>query len=144
MLDGGAPFYGTFEASDGKWVAIGAIEEPFWQELIAKLELEDEVLKKRMDRDYWDEIRALIAVKIAQHPQAHWNAIFEGSDACYAPVLTMDEASDHPHNAARGVFGKQHGVVQPAPAPRFDGAQPEVPETDMSAQDYGSVLKDWS
>ena len=144
LLDGGAPFYGTFETSDAKWVAIGAIEEPFWRELVSKLELNDDVLAKRMDRNYWGEIRSLIAAKIMQNPQAHWNNAFEGSDACYAPVLTMDHAPNHPHNAKRGVFGEQHGVVQPAPAPRFDGVQPDVPETDMSVQNYEDILAEWS
>ena len=144
LLDGGAPFYGTFETSDGNWVAIGAIEEPFWQELIAKLQLAGDVLMHRMDRTYWPQIRGLIASVISANTQAHWNDVFDGSDACYAPILSMDDAIDHPHNSARGVFQNIDGVVQPAPAPRYNGEAPNVPLTDMTAVDYDVALASWS
>ena len=144
LLDGGAPFYGTFETSDSKWVAIGAIEEPFWQELIAKLELKGEVLKHRMDSTYWPQIKALIAGKISAETQAHWNDIFEGSDACYAPVLSMDDAIDHPHNVARGVLQNIDGVVQAAPAPRYNGEAPSIPITDMRTVAHSDALASWS
>ena len=144
LLDGGAPFYGTFETSDSKWVAIGAIEEPFWQELIAKLELTGNVLKHRMDSTYWPQLKSLIADKIAKETQAHWINLFEGSDACFAPILSMDEAIDHPHNKARGVLQNVGGVVQPAPAPRYDGEAASVPSTDMTAHKYNDLLQDWS
>ncbi len=143
LLDGGAPFYGTFETSDGKWAAIGAIEEPFWQELIAKLQLVGDVLKHRMDRTYWPQIRGLIAGAISTNTQAHWNGVFDGSDACYAPILSMDDAINHPHNMARGVLQNIDGVVQPAPAPRYDGETPSVPFTDMTAVDYDAALASW-
>jgi len=144
LLDGGAPFYGTYQTSDGEWLAVGAIEEPFWQELIAKLELDDPILAKRMDSAHWPEVRKLIEAKIAGETRAHWTSFFDGSDACVAPILSMDEAPDHPHNAARKVFAESNGVLQPTPAPRFDGEVPEIPETDMTAQDYDAVLAEWS
>ena len=144
LLDGGAPFYGTYRTADGKWVGIGAIEEPFWQELIAKLELDQPVLSKRYNNTYWPQISALIGEKIATKTRDEWDAVFEGSDACYAPVLSMDEVMTHPHNAERGTFGDSAGVVQPAPAPRFDGVDTSIPETDMTACDYDAILKEWS
>ncbi len=143
LLDGGAPFYGTFKTSDGKWVAIGAIEEPFWQELVAKLELTGDVLKHRMDRTYWPQIKALIKGIIAGQSQDHWSEVFDGSDACFAPILSMDEAIDHRHNKARGVFQNIDSVVQPAPAPRYNGEAPDVPLTDMRAVNYSDALSSW-
>jgi len=143
LLDGGAPFYGTYETADKEWVAIGSIEEPFWQELIEKLQLDSPDLIHRYDRAYWPQLRKHIEEKIASHDQAHWNKVFEGSDACYAPVLSMDDAPSHAHISARGVFGSQHDVMQPAPAPRYDGIQPSIPKTDMSAKNYDEVLAGW-
>lgn len=153
LLDGGAPFYGTYATSDGQWIALGAIEEPFWQELLQKLELDAPVLEKRMLRDHWGEIRQLIADKIAARPRSHWEQVFDGSDACFAPILSMEEAPDHPHNAARGVFQTVDGVVQPAPAPRYTGGGEDgsgasgalpVRPTDTEAVDYNDVLESWS
>ncbi len=144
MLDGGAPFYGTFETSDKKWVALGPIEEVFWTQLVAKLELDAPVLAKRMDRTHWTQIRALIEERIKGETQAHWSRVFEGSDACFAPVLSMDEATSHPHNAARRTFQEVDGVMQPAPAPRFDGTIPKAPRTDMSPVDAATVLEGWT
>ncbi|CAG0910746.1 unnamed protein product, partial [Cyprideis torosa] len=144
LLDGGAPFYGTYKTSDEKWVAVGAIEEPFWQALIQALELDAEVLKHRMDRTYWPQITALIGEKIASETLGHWEARFEDFDACFAPVLSMDQVADHPHSAERRVFQLVDGVTQPAPAPRFNGMVPDVAPTDVTAVGYQSVLSGWS
>lgn len=144
LLDGGAPFYGTYATSDGKWVALGAIEEPFWTQLLDCLDLHCDLMSNRMNSQYWPEISQLIADKIVQHPRHHWEAVFEGTDACFAPILTMDEAPEHPHNAARGVFQNVGGVVQPAPAPRYNGIAPAVPATVTEAMDYEAVLESWS
>ncbi|NKB52855.1 MAG: CoA transferase [Rhizobiaceae bacterium] len=143
LLDGGAPFYGTYPTSDGRWIALGAIEEPFWQQLIDCLELNSDFMNRRMDPQNWPEIRQLIADKIALHPRQHWEAVFEGTDACFAPILTMEEAPEHPHNLARGVFQSVGGVMQPAPAPRFDGKAADVPASDTKAVDYDAVLESW-
>ena len=144
LLDGGAPFYGVFKTSDNKWISIGSIEEPFWQELITLLQLKGAVLAHRMEPTYWPQIRALIEEKIRGETRKYWMQIFEETDVCFAPVLTMEEAPSHPHNVARGVFQTIDGVVQPAPAPRFDGETPVAPKTNMSAVDYADVLEDWS
>ncbi len=144
LLDGGAPFYGTYETSDDGWMAVGAVEEPFWQEFLALMNLDGSVLGQRMDSTAWAEIHDLIKKTFLKETREHWTHVFEGSDACVAPVLTMDEAASHPHNEARNVFQNIEGVVQPAPAPRFDGASPVAAKTDTSPVDYLSVLEDWS
>jgi alpha-methylacyl-CoA racemase len=144
MLDGGAPFYGTYRTSDDKWVALGAIEEPFWQQLGDLLELDEATKNKRMDRQYWPQIKRLIAEKIASRTRQHWEEVFEGSDACFAPILSMEDAPNHPHNINRSVFRQVEGIMQPAPAPRYDGMAATIRPTDMSPVDYGSVLADWN
>ena len=144
LLDGGAPFYGTYPTADGKWVALGAIEEPFWQQLLDCLELNSDFMTGRMKSEHWPEIRQLIADKIAAHPRSHWETVFEGSDACFAPILTMDEAPEHPHNVARGVFQSVDGVMQPAPAPRYNGQAASIRRTDTSTVDITAVLESWS
>ena len=144
LLDGGAPFYGTYETSDGEWIALGAIEEPFWQELVQKLELTSDLVARRYDKTCWSELRSEIAARVRSQTRDHWTGVFEGSDACFAPILTMAEAPGHPHNLARGVFEDVDGVTQPAPAPRFDGVPPATPKTDTSAHDYDDILESWS
>ncbi len=144
FLDGGAPFYGTFETRDGRWIALGAIEEPFWRELIDTLSLKGDVLVHRHNRIYWPQIKTLIGEKIKAKSMHEWVDIFAGSDACFAPVLTMDEAPDHPHNAAREVFQNVDGVVQPAPAPRFDGVVPMAQAVIGEPVDYEIVLEEWN
>ncbi len=114
LLDGGAPFYGTYKTSDDKWIAIGSIEEPFWNELCSLLELEGDILEKRMNPGTWSEIKQLIMVKIAEKTQAEWTKIFENTDACVAPVLSMDDVTSHPHNAARQIFQNVDNILQPA------------------------------
>lgn len=144
LLDGGAPFYGTYQTADHKWIALGAIEEPFWRELIERLQLDEETVRDRMDRNNWAHIRKCIAERIATGTREHWEAVFDGSDACFAPVLSMDEAPDHPHNRKRGTFGQSGGVIQPAPAPRYDGKVTNIPETDLTTMNYEEVLGSWS
>ena len=144
LLDGGAPFYKVYETSDNKWISLGSIEQPFWVELVDLLQLEGSVITHRMERTYWPQITALIAEKIISKSRDHWEQLFAGTDVCFAPVLTMEEAPDHPHNVARGVYQEVDGVVQPAPAPRYNGEAPIVPKTDMRAVDYMQVLKQWS
>ncbi len=143
LLDGGAPFYGTYQTSDRKWVAIGSIEQPFWLELCTLLGLEGDILKKRMEPSNWLEIKAMVAARIAEKTRNEWVEIFAGSDACFAPVLSMDEVNDHPHTRGRQVFQKVDDILQPAPAPRFDGKMPKVAPVDTTPVDIGEVLKNW-
>jgi alpha-methylacyl-CoA racemase len=120
VLDGGAPFYDTYETADGQHMAVGALEPKFYDELLTRLGLASAGLPGQYDRSGWPALRARLAREFADRTQAELVELFEGSDACVAPVLSPGDAPAHPHNAARGTFIKVGGVIQPAPAPRFD------------------------
>jgi alpha-methylacyl-CoA racemase len=145
VLDTGAPWYNTYQTKDGKWLAVGAIEKRFYEEFVERLGLKLSDLPKQHDRKGWPDLHRLFARTIAGKTRDEWERIFEGSDACVAPILSLGEVADHPHNAARGTFAKRDGVLQPAPAPRFSrtvpemGAPPRVPgaDTDAVLQDFG-------
>lgn len=143
-LDGGAPWYDTHATSDGGAMAVGAIEGRFYAELIDKLGLTGADLPKQHDRARWPELRARLAGVFATRSRAEWEAVFAGSDACVAPVLSITEAHRHPHNSARDVFIERGGVAQPAPAPRFSRtvAVAGQPATAVGA-DTEAVLADW-
>jgi alpha-methylacyl-CoA racemase len=111
LLDTGAPFYDTYQCADGQWVAVGALEPQFFAVLKEKLGLSS----SKHDPGLREELR----VTFQRHPRCHWDALLEGSDACYAPILSFSEAPLHPHNAARGTFTDIRGYAEPAPAPRF-------------------------
>jgi alpha-methylacyl-CoA racemase len=119
VLDGAAPFYDTYETADGQYVAVGALEPKFYDELLTRLGLESAGLPAQYDRSGWPVLRAWLAQAFAERTQAELVELFEGSDACVAPVLSPGDAPAHPHNAARGTFIEVGGVIQPAPAPRF-------------------------
>ena len=119
LLDGGAPFYGTYACADGKFLAVGPIEPQFFAIFIQGLGLDEADFAQRGVAAAWPGLRARIAAALLTRRRDEWATVFEGSDACVAPVLTMDEAPGHPHNVARGTFLTIDGVVQPAPAPRF-------------------------
>ena len=118
LLDGGAPFYDTYECADGRWIAVAPIERKFYAELLAGLGLPD--LGDQYDRASWPAIRAALNERIRTRDRDEWAAVFAGTDACVAPVLTFTEALTHPHAVARQAFVTLEGVQQPAPAPRFD------------------------
>jgi alpha-methylacyl-CoA racemase len=120
VLDSGAPYYNTYETKDGRYVAIGSIEAKFYADLLGRLGLaKDDALPKQNDRARWPELSKRFAVIFKTKTRDEWCTAFEGSDACFAPVLTFSEARAHPHNVARGAFVEVAGVPQPAPAPRF-------------------------
>jgi alpha-methylacyl-CoA racemase len=127
LLDTGAHFYETYETADGKHVAIGAIEPQFYTELLQRIGLAGEPLPQQMDRARWPELKQRLAARFKEKTRAEWCALLEGSDACFAPVLSMSEALDHPHMRARATFTEVGGVAQPAPAPRFSRSTPEAP-----------------
>jgi alpha-methylacyl-CoA racemase len=125
LLDSGAPFYDVYETADGRYMAVGALEPQFFArfvELLFAPEGPPADLPAQHDRARWPDLRARFAGRFASRPQADWTKVFEGTDACVAPVLSMTEAPRHPHLAARGTYAEVDGVVQPAPAPRFSGA----------------------
>jgi alpha-methylacyl-CoA racemase len=129
LLDGGAPFYDVYECADGGYVAVGALEPQFYAALLDGLGLPAEDWPQ-FDLARWPALRAALADVFAAADRDHWAAVFEGGDACVAPVLRLDEAPDHHHLAARGTFVEVDGVVQPAPAPRFSRtatARPTAP-----------------
>jgi len=126
LLDGAAPFYGTYRTADGGHVAVGALEPQFFSELLAGLDLTAEEVGAQNEREKWPEMRRVFAERFAQRTRDEWAALFQGTDACVAPVLSMSEAPDHPHNIERETFVDVDGVVQPAPAPRFSATPPEI------------------
>lgn len=121
LLDGGAPFYDTYLCSDGRYVAVGALEESFYDELLHGLGLDGraELSENRLDSRNWPTIRAAFEEAFATRSRDDWCQLFEATDACVTPVLSMSDAAAHPQNAARGVFVDAHGVRLPGPAPRF-------------------------
>jgi alpha-methylacyl-CoA racemase len=120
LLDGGAPFYDSYQTADGRWVSLAPLEPKFFARLVAALGLDPDYAVRQYDRRRWPELRQAIAAAVRLRSRAEWCALLEGSDACFAPVLDFDEAPAHPHAQARGAFVRVDGVVQPAPAPRFD------------------------
>jgi alpha-methylacyl-CoA racemase len=118
LLDGGAPYYDIYETADGKHMSVGALEPQFYEAFVDLLGIRESA-PDRYDFDRTDELRAVIAARFGEKTQAEWSAIFDGTDACVAPILPMSEAVDHPHIKERGVFVEHDGLVQPAPAPRF-------------------------
>jgi alpha-methylacyl-CoA racemase len=126
LLDTGAHFYDVYATADGKHVAVGAIEPQFYAELLARLGLQNEKLPPQMERASWPAMRERLAAIFATKTRDEWSAVFEGSDACVAPVLSMREAAAHPHMHARGTLVEADGVLQPAPAPRFSRTPPAL------------------
>ncbi|MEU2116236.1 CaiB/BaiF CoA-transferase family protein [Streptomyces sp. NPDC016459] len=144
LLDGGCPFYGVYETSDGGHMAVGALEEQFYAEFVRLLGIED-VAPARRDLARWPELREAVADRFRSRTREEWTAVFDGSDACVAPVLSLREAPAHPHLAARATFTEHGGIAQPAPAPRFSVTPgtlrtgPALPGADTAA-----VARDWA
>lgn len=144
LLDGGAPFYDVYETADGRHLAIGALEPRFYDELVTLLGIA-ETVPDRNDPANHDELRRVLTEAVAARSQAEWVEVFDGSDACVAPVIPLSEAFTHPHLAARGTFVDRGGVVQPAPAPRFSrtGASLTTPPPARAGQDTRDALAAW-
>lgn len=119
LLDGAAPFYGTYACACGGFVAVGPIEPAFFEEMLRRMGLDPAEFPARMEPANWPAQRARLAAAFRARTRDEWAALFADSDGCVAPVLSMAEAPHHPHLAARGTFVDRHGAVQPAPAPRF-------------------------
>ena len=139
MLDGGAPYYRCYETSDGKWISVGPIEPQFFAVLCEKAGLKHVGPKEQVNKENWPVLSAAYADVFRTKTRDAWADLFADTDACVAPVLTMDEVEAHPHNAARNIFFRQDGVLQPSPAPRFDRtpagpvAPPHAPGADTEA-----------
>ncbi|WP_328420949.1 CaiB/BaiF CoA transferase family protein [Streptomyces sp. NBC_00443] len=143
LLDGGCPYYGTYETADGRYMAVGALEPQFYDEFVRLLEIPEHA-GARKDWARWGELREAVAARFKARTRDEWTALFEGSDACVAPVLSLHEAPHHPHLAARGTFTEHGGITQPAPAPRFS-ATPTAVRTGPAqpGADTAGVARDW-
>jgi alpha-methylacyl-CoA racemase len=144
VLDTGAPFYDTYETADGKFVSLGSLEPQFYAELLARLGLDQEDLPAQMDRTGWDRLRERFTELFKSKTRAEWDEVLGGTDACYAPVLTMSEAAEHEHIRARGTIVERDGVQQPAPAPRFSRTPGEISRpAPWPGQHTDEALADW-
>lgn len=144
LLDGGCPFYGNYETSDGQYMAVGALEQQFYAEFTRLLGLEESAAGARREMARWGELRELIAARFRTKTRDEWTAVFEGSDACVAPVLSLREAPSHPHLAARSTFLTHSGITQPAPAPRFSATPGAVRGGPARpGADTAEVARDW-
>jgi alpha-methylacyl-CoA racemase len=141
ILDSGAFFYEVYECADGRHVAVAPIEDKFLAELYRLLELDPADFPAKLDAARWPAAKEKLAAAFKTKTRDDWCRLLEGSDACFAPVLSLDEAPDHPHNKARGTFVTVDGIVQPAPAPRFSRT-PSAPPTPPEARS-AEVLREW-
>jgi alpha-methylacyl-CoA racemase len=144
IVDGGAPFYGSYATSDGKFVAVGAIEPQFYANLLKVMGLDGEPLPDQNDRAMWPQMRKRFAKIFATRTRDEWVAIAAGRDACLAPVLTIDEAPLHPQMKSREVYASFDGVRHPSPAPRFSRTPSTLrTPTPAPGRDSRQVLADW-
>lgn len=144
MLDGGAPYYDTYECSDGRYVAVGAIEPQFYAALLAGLGLDAADLPGQNDVERWPELRARLTEAFAAKDRDHWAGVFADSDACVTPVLAFGEVEIEPHVTERNTFYQADGGLQPLPAPRFSRSVPDVPRPPVQpGGDAEAVLDDW-
>jgi alpha-methylacyl-CoA racemase len=144
VLDGGAPWYGVYETSDGRHVAVGAIEPQFYSELVTTLGLSCEELPDRKDRRNWPELRRRFEQAFRARTRDEWARLFESTDACVTPVLSFAEAPRHPHVAARHTYVEKAGVAQPNAAPRFDRSPSVLSKDSRSGGEVArEALRDW-
>lgn len=145
ILDSGAPFYDVYECQDDKWISIGPIEARFHALLLDKLGLAAGEFGPHLDRSGWPRAREAFARVFRTRTRQQWCELLEGTDVCFAPVLSFAEAPQHPHFAARGTFVEVGGVVQPMPAPRFSRTPCATPRTpqDPTPQSFARALSGW-
>ena len=143
-LDGGAFYYGSYECSDGKYISLGSLEPQFYALLLEKCGITDETFKEQSDQEAWPIKREKMEALFKTKTQQEWCGILEGTDVCFAPVLNLEEAPDHPHNKTRQTFVKVQGVTQPAPAPRFSRTQGKIQSpAALTGENTEEVLSDW-
>ena len=143
MLDGGAPYYDTYECADGRYVAVGAIEPQFYAAMLAGLGLDAANLPPQNDPTRWPELRAVLTDAFAGHDRDHWTKVFADSDACVTPVLAFGEVHTEPHITERNTFYEVNGGLQPLPAPRFSRTPVGAPRPASPVTDAEAVLEDW-
>lgn len=144
LLDSGAPHYEVYECADGNYVAVAPIETKFRRELLQRIGFDPECFPDVEDSATWPKAKQMLAARFREKSRAEWCALLEGTDSCFAPVLEMDEAPEHPHNRAREAFPVIGGIAQPAPAPRFSRTAPPLPAAPVAAgADTRAVLEGW-
>jgi alpha-methylacyl-CoA racemase len=145
ILDSGAPYYEVYRCADGEYVSVAPIEKKFRDDLLQRLGLDPKTFPDVDDTTQWPKARAILTEIFAGKPREEWCKLLEGTDVCFAPVLSMEEAPQHPHNAARGTFVEIDGVVQPAPGPRFSRTAPPLPRSAQQCEgDTAELLRRWS
>jgi len=136
-----SPFYDSFECADGRYITLGAIEPVFYAELLQRLDLSDVDPTQQHDTGQWPALRARVAARIKDRKRDEWTVLLEGTDVCFAPVLSLAETPAHPHQIARGNFTTVNGKIQPTAAPRFSRSKSRVPETEpMPGEHTAEVL----
>ena len=144
-LDGGAFYYGSYECSDGRYISIGSLEPQFYALLLEKAEITDPEFQEQLDEAAWPAKREKLTQLFKTKTRQQWCEIMEGTDVCFAPVLDLKEAPNHPHNIDRKTFVELDGVVQPAPAPRFSRTQGEIQgPAAMAGEHTREVLSAWN
>jgi len=144
LLDGGAPYYDVYETSDSKYISIASIEPQFYALLMEKAGLSDEEFGVQNDSRRWPEMKEKLEIIFKTRSRDEWCELMEGSDVCFAPVLDIREAPQHPHNRARATYTDVGGMIQPAPAPRFSRTRPEPPFAPHTpGSDLDAVLEEW-
>ena len=144
LLDSGAHFYNVYETKDNKFVSIGSIEPQFYSLLLEKLEIEDQDFLDQMNKNLWDDLQIKLIEAFKKKTRDDWCSIMEGTDICFAPVLSMKEAPNHPHNKERETFVDYEGVIQPNVAPRFSRTPSQIQgPPPLNISDVKDVLSDW-
>ncbi len=144
ITDSGAPFYDVYECSDGQWVSLGSVEKKFYAQALQILGL-DVLLADQWKKETWPAVKVNIGKKFKTKTRDEWTRLFEGTESCFAPVLTLDEAPQHPHHQERGTYVEIDGVTQPAPAPRFSRTVPAtpLPFRPWNAEEAENILGPW-
>ncbi|WP_211188586.1 CaiB/BaiF CoA transferase family protein [Gordonia asplenii] len=143
-LDSGAPFYNTYETADGRWLAIGSNETRFWRNTLRLLGIDEADMPDQHDRSQWPAMHERLAAAVRTKTRDEWCALADGEEVCFAPVMSLAEAPDHPHLKARGTFLSVDGVVQPAPAPRFSRTPGAIARPPAEPGEHtDEVLADW-
>jgi alpha-methylacyl-CoA racemase len=145
-LDGGAPFYGTYQCADGRYLVVGALESDFYREFVSRLGVDLCDWPDQGDKAQWPRLRELIAQAVAARTMADWAEVYAGTDACVTPVFTFEEAAADPHNRQRGLYVEIDGALHPAPAPRFSrtGSRPPATPEPVGAVPVEALLDQWS
>jgi alpha-methylacyl-CoA racemase len=144
LLDSGAHFYDVYETKDNKYISIGSIEPQFYSLLLEKLEIKNDEFLDQMNKGIWGKLKDQLIMKFKLKTRDEWSEIMEGTDICYAPVLSMSEAPNHPHNKERKTFVEENGVIQPNVAPRFSKTPSRIQGPPPNNGEHTKqALKDW-